>query len=81
MSKIIRSRALVLGTLVALSMGVGYAIGAQPHMEASLTLLQQARAELAQATPNKGGHRETALGLLDQTIAQVKAGIAYAATH
>jgi hypothetical protein len=47
-------------------------------MEASLALLQQARGELAQATPNKGGHRETALGLIDQAISQVKAGIAYA---
>jgi hypothetical protein len=44
-----------------------------------LTLLQSARAELAQATPNKGGHRERALGLIDQAISEVRAGIAFAA--
>jgi hypothetical protein len=72
------ARKLVLGTAVAASMGIGYAIGAQPHMTASAGLLQSARAELAAATPNKGGHRERALGLIDQAIAEVRAGIAFA---
>ena len=57
-------RKIMLGTAIAASMGIGYAIGAQPHMEASIGLLQNARAELAAATPNKGGHREKALGLI-----------------
>ena len=35
--------------------------------------------ELAKATPNKGGHRERALGLIDQAIGEVRAGIAFAA--
>jgi hypothetical protein len=78
MSRTATLRTLMLGALVASSLGIGYAVGAQPHMEASLALLQQARGELAQATPNKGGHRESALGLIDQAISQVKAGIAYA---
>jgi hypothetical protein len=73
------TRKLVLGALVASSMGIGYAIGAQPHMAETVTLLQSARAELAQATPNKGGHRERALGLIDQAIAEVRAGIAFGA--
>ena len=72
-------RKILLGAALAASMGVGYAIGAQPHMEASIGLLQSARAELARATPNKGGHREKALGLIDQAIAEVRAGIAFAA--
>ncbi len=72
-------RKLVLGTAIAASMGIGYAIGAQPHMTETVTLLQSARAELAAATPNKGGHRERALGLIDQAIAEVRAGIAFAA--
>ncbi len=71
-------RKLVLGTAIAASMGIGYAIGAQPHMNETITLLQSARAELAAATPNKGGHRERALGLIDQAIAEVRAGIAFA---
>jgi hypothetical protein len=72
-------RKLVLGTAIAASMGIGYAIGAQPHMTETITLLQSARAELAAATPNKGGHRERALGLIDQAIGEVRAGIAFAA--
>jgi hypothetical protein len=72
------ARKLLLGAAIAASMGIGYAIGAQPHMTESVALLQSARAELAAATPNKGGHRERALGLIDQAIAEVRAGIAFA---
>ena len=72
------ARRLLLGTAIATGMGIGYAIGAQPHMTASLDLLQSARAELTAATPNKGSHRERALGLIDQAIAEVRAGIAFA---
>jgi hypothetical protein len=73
------ARALVLGAAIAASMGIGYAIGAQPHMAETITILQSARAELNQATPNKGGHRERALGLIDQAIGEVRAGMAFAA--
>jgi hypothetical protein len=74
-------RRLLLGAVIAGSVGVGYAIGAQPHMSETITLLQSARAELAKATPNKGGHRERALGLIDQAIGEVQAGFNFAATH
>jgi hypothetical protein len=73
------ARKIMLGTIIAASMGIGYAIGAQPHMTETISLLQSARAELGQATPNKGGHRERALGLIDQAISEVRAGIAFAA--
>ena len=72
------ARKALLGAAIAASMGIGYAIGAQPHMTASIGLLQSARAELAAATPNKGGHREKAMQLIDQAIAEVRAGIAFA---
>jgi len=72
------ARKLMLGAAIATSMGIGYAIGAQPHMTETVSMLQSARAELVQATPNKGGHRERALGLIDQAIAEVRAGIAFA---
>jgi hypothetical protein len=72
------ARRLVLGATIAASVGIGYAIGAQPHMTESIALLQSARAELAAATPNKGGHRERGLALIDQAIAEVRAGIAFA---
>ncbi|CCD87370.1 conserved protein of unknown function [Bradyrhizobium sp. ORS 285] len=73
------ARRLGLGAALTVGIGIGYALGAQPHMTATVTLLQSARAELAQATPNKGGHRERALGLIDQAITEVRAGIAFAA--
>jgi hypothetical protein len=72
---------LVVAVLIASSLGVGYAVGAQPHMDAALGLLQNARAELAAAEPNKGGHRERGLALIDQAIGEVRAGIAFAAGH
>jgi hypothetical protein len=72
------ARALLLGAALAVSVGIGYAIAAQPHMTRSLALLQSARTELAAATPNKGGHRERGLALIEQAIAEVRAGIAFA---
>ena len=68
----------ILGVAVAASMGIGYAIGAQPHMAESIAMLQSARGELVAATPNKGGHRERAINLIDQAISEVRAGIAFA---
>jgi len=44
-------------------------------MEASLQELRAAREELERAAPNKGGHRERAIELIDQAIEQVKEGI------
>ena len=40
------ARKLLLGTAIAASIGIGYAIGAQPHMAETITFLQSARAEL-----------------------------------
>ncbi len=79
MNKQFMIRSLALGAVIATSFGVGFAIGAQPHMEAALGLLQNARAELQAALPNKGGHRERAIGLVDQAIAETKNGIAFRA--
>ena len=53
----------------------------EPHMSAALGHLEQAKAELEKATPNKGGHRERALQLVDQAMQQVKDGEAYYEQH
>jgi hypothetical protein len=53
----------------------------QPKMEAALVALQRAQAEVNAASPNKGGHRETALGLIAHAIDAVNAGREYAAAH
>ncbi len=78
MSRIFTAGRLFAAAAIVSSLGIGYAIGAQPHMTATIALLQQARAELTAALPNKGGHRERALGLIDQAITQVREGIAFA---
>ena len=72
------ARIALLSGIIATSIGVGYAIGAQPHMGESIAFLQSARSELQAATPNKGGHRERAMALIDNAIAEVRAGIAFA---
>ena len=56
----------------------GYAIAAQPHMTAALAALKTARAELQLAAADKGGHRVKAVNLVNDAIAEVNAGIAYA---
>ena len=81
MSRVISFNRLLMGIAVASSLGIGYAMGAQPHMQETITLLQNARTELTAATPNKGGHRERALAFIDQAIAEVTQGINFAATH
>ena len=72
------ARIALLSGIIATSVGIGYAVGAQPHMAETIALLQSARSELAAATPNKGGHRERGLALIDNAIAEVRAGIAFA---
>jgi hypothetical protein len=58
--------------------GASAAFAAQPHMVNALGSLQAAHTELVRAESNKGGHRERAIGLVEQAIAETRAGIAYA---
>ena len=71
-------RRIVLGAgMVAMVFAAGVAVGAaQPHMEAALRALENAKAELAVAEHNKGGHREKAVKLVEDAIGQVRRGIA-----
>jgi hypothetical protein len=48
----------------------------QPHMEAALNHLKNAKADLERATPDKGGYRANAIRLVNLAIDQVNAGIA-----
>jgi high-affinity Fe2+/Pb2+ permease len=81
MLRFITRQRVLLAVTVVTSMGVGYALAQQPHMDAALRALQNARGELQQAAADKGGHREHAIALVDQAIAQVREGIAFAAHH
>ena len=70
--------------IAAASLVAGIVIGAcaaganQPNMQAALGSLQAARAELVQARPNKGGHRDRAIQFVDSAIAETRAGMAFA---
>jgi hypothetical protein len=77
--------ASTLGMMMSLAchadVAVNTASAGQPHMVSARDHLQAAKAELTAAEENKGGHRENAMGLCDQAIAEVNAGIEYARTH
>src|SRR5262245_53029188 len=47
----------------------------QPHMQAALTALENAKDSLEKATADKGGHRVKALGFVKDAIDEVKKGI------
>jgi len=53
----------------------GTALAYQGHMWNALHSLQAAKSQLEAAVPDKGGHRENAIGLVDQAIDQVNVGI------
>ena len=50
----------------------------QPNMQAALGDLRAARASLERAVPDKAGHRVRAIGLVNQAITEVQAGMAAA---
>jgi len=68
---------LVVIFLAGLTLGaaIPWALGYEPHMVNALRLLRDARAELVLAIPNKAGHRERAIDLVDRAIGQVEKGI------
>jgi hypothetical protein len=49
--------------------------GQQPHMQRALTMLNNAKTALENAVPDKAGHREKAIGLVNQAIEQTQQGI------
>ncbi|MCK0209041.1 hypothetical protein MWN33_13470 [Starkeya koreensis] len=53
----------------------------QGNMERAVSDLYAALASLRESTPNKGGHRERAIELVRQAIAETQAGIDFADEH
>jgi hypothetical protein len=53
----------------------------QPDMTDARSKLQDARAALNAAADDHGGHRVKALGLVDQALVEVNAGIEFAREH
>jgi hypothetical protein len=82
-----RRQALRLAATGALAAAAGAALVSpaqaeyQPMMQAALNSLNNARAQLMNATADKGGHRVMAINLIDQAIVQVQLGIAWDDTH
>jgi hypothetical protein len=74
----IRVFAPVFGLVSMVAFGAGVAVANQPNMENALQMLRSARISLEHAPPNKGGHRERAIELINQAIQEVKLGINYA---
>jgi len=60
---------------------VGRATADQPHMQAALSHLRQAKVQLEKALPDKGGHRAAAIVHVNGAITEVLAGIEYDRTH
>src|SRR5260221_9317052 len=53
----------------------------QPHMQAALEALQQAKHHLEEAKHDKGGHRVAAIKAVDAAIKHVKEGMASGERH
>jgi hypothetical protein len=79
-------RNLITGAVVAGGMLAfcGVAVAAeQPHMEAALAALENAKSEILAADQNRdhGGHAGSATNLIEQAIHQVREGIRYRNEH
>jgi hypothetical protein len=53
----------------------------QGNMERALSALGAAMQSLQASTPNKGGHRERAMRLIEHAMGEVQAGIDFAYQH
>lgn len=58
-----------------LGVGAGVAFAYQGHMWDAHGSLQNAREQLQEAEADKAGHRENAIGLVDQAINEINLGI------
>ncbi|HEY1886296.1 MAG TPA: hypothetical protein VGG86_09620 [Roseiarcus sp.] len=85
MSQDTRSRRRMLGAAAlaapALALSALPAEAYQGNMERALSALSAAMESLQGATPNKGGHRERAMHLIERAMYEVQAGIDFAYQH
>ena len=76
-----RARSIFAVLIVLGVVAIAAAVPDQPFMKAARGDLNTARNQLQQATPDKGGHRVKAIGLVNSAIAEVNAGIAFDRRH
>ncbi len=72
----LRLAGIVTAAMLAGGVMGGTAVAYQGHMFSALRALQVARNQLSMASANKGGYRVQAIGLVNQAISAVNAGIA-----
>lgn len=72
---------LLVITAIATGFVAGRASADQPRMQAALGHLKLARTELEHADRDKGGHREAALKLTNEAIAETERGIQFDRHH
>jgi hypothetical protein len=77
----LRMAAAGAGGAAMLAASADDALAYQGNTERALGQLQGALRSLRQATPDKGGHKAFAVGLIEQAMGEVQAGIDYAAQH
>lgn len=53
----------------------------QPYMQEAIRDLENAKRELQQAARNKGGHRMTAINLINRAIGEIRRGINFDRRH
>jgi hypothetical protein len=73
--------ALLVITAIASGFVAGRASADQPRMQAALEHLRQARHELEKADHDKGGHRDNAIRLTNDAIAEVERGMRFDRRH
>ena len=74
-------RAVLLTVILAVGFLAGHLSAAQPHMQAALNHLRAAHNDLNKASADKGGHRERAIALVNDAIAEVERGATYDRRH
>jgi hypothetical protein len=67
--------AFAVGIMATSGILVENSYAGQPHMYNALDNLRSARHQLEVAREDKGGHRARAIGIIDNAIGEVKAGI------
>jgi hypothetical protein len=76
------TKSILCVAVLLLASAAAYALAPdQPRMQAARADLQAARAQLRNATSDKGGHRQRALEQIEAALSEVAAGIRFDRRH
>src|SRR2546423_808359 len=76
-----KARTIFAAIVLLGTVAIAGAVPDQPNMQAARGNLMTAKSELQRATSDKAGHRAKAIGLVNNAIAEVNAGIAFDRRH